>query len=130
MLDTDICIYSIKRSSPALNKRLPQVSDTDACISVITYGELLKGAEKSTQPVKSRESVADLIAVLGVMPLDQDVGEEYSRICAHLERKGTPIGANDLWIGAHALSLGLTLVTNNEREFKRIPNLRIENWAK
>lgn len=130
MFDTDICIYAIKGVSRALDKRLPTVSDKDACVSVVTYGELLKGVEKSDSPTKSRQKVESLVSLLPVMPLDEDAAVEYGRIVAYLERKGTPIGVNDLWIGAHALSLGLTLVTNNEREFKRIPKLKIENWTK
>ena len=130
MFDTDICIYAIKGVSRALDKRLPTISDKEACVSVITYGELLKGVEKSEVPAKSRQKVERLLSFLPVMPLDEDVALEYGRIVAHLERKGTPIGVNDLWIGAHALSLGLTLITNNEREFKRIPKLKVENWAK
>lgn len=130
MFDTDTCVYAMKGTYPALSRRLPTVSDRHACLSVISYGELLKGAEKSEQPGKSRQRVESLISILSVMPLDEDVGIEYGRIAAFLERKGTPIGGNDLWIGAHALSLGLTLITNNDREFKRIPKLKVENWTK
>lgn len=130
MFDTDICIYAAKGVSPALAKRLPKVRKGEACISVVTYGELLKGVEKSNQPAAARAAVERTISFLPVMSLEEEVAIEYARSVAWLERKGTPIGGNDLWIGAHALALGLTLITNNEREFKRIPKLKIENWTK
>ena len=97
---------------------------------MIVYGELQFGATKSATPKKMFEGIERMTEFLTVMPLDEDAAVEYGEIRTHLERKGTPIGANDLWIGAHALSLGLTLITNNEREFKRIPKLKIENWTK
>jgi tRNA(fMet)-specific endonuclease VapC len=130
LFDTNICIYAAKGAFPALAKRLPALRKGDACISVVTYGELLKGAEKSQQPAAARAAVERMISLLPVMPLDEEVAVEYAHIAAWLERKGTPIGGNDLWIGAHALALGLTVVTNNEREFKRIPKLKVENWTK
>jgi tRNA(fMet)-specific endonuclease VapC len=130
MFDTNICIYATKGTFPALAKRLPTVQKGDACISVVTLGELLHGVAKSNQSAKARSAVERTTSLLSVYPLDEDVAEAYATICADLERKGTPIGANDLWIGAHALTLGITLVTNNDREFKRIPKLKVENWTK
>ena len=130
MFDTDICIYAMKGRSAILAERLPQLAEGDACISVVAYGELLVGAEKSIAKQKMLDGVKRMVDILAVMPLDEDVAGDYARIRSHLERKGTPIGANDLWIGAHALALGLTLITNNDREFKRIPKLKVENWTK
>ena len=130
MFDTNICIYARKGMFPALANRLPNVRKGDACISVITYGELLTGAAKSNQSVAARAAIARTTSLLSVYPLDEDVAETYADIRAYLEGKGTPIGRNDLWIGAHALTLGVTLITNNDKEFKRIPKLKIENWTK
>jgi tRNA(fMet)-specific endonuclease VapC len=130
MFDTNICIYARKGMFPALANRLPNVRKGDACISVITYGELLVGAAKSTQSAAALAAVERTTSLLSVYPLDEDVAETYADIRAHLEHKGTPIGTNDLWIGAHALTLGVTLITNNDKEFKRIPKLKIENWTK
>jgi len=130
MFDTNICIYATKGTFPMLASRLPTVRKGDACISVITYGELLLGVEKSNQHASANAALERTTSLLSVYPLDEDVAETYASIRAHLERKGTPIGTNDLWIGAHALTLGVTLITNNDKEFKRIPKLKIENWTK
>ena len=130
MLDTDICSYAIRNAFPVLAARLAQTSKRDACISVISYGELLVGAEKSDTRKRMFDGIERIIQFLHVMPLDEDVASIYAATRANLDIKGAPIGGNDIWIGAHALSLGLTLVTNNVREFKRIPKLKIENWTK
>jgi tRNA(fMet)-specific endonuclease VapC len=130
MFDTDICSYAVRNRSPALDRRLSALVRGDACMSVITYGELLFGAHKSSSLARMKESLAAAIQFIQVMPLAEDVADTYGSIRTHLERKGTPIGANDLWIGAHALAMGLILVTNNDREFKRIPKLKVENWTK
>ena len=130
MFDTNICIYASKGSFPALERKLPTLKKGEACISIITLGELLHGAEKSTQKALSLAAVRTTISFLPVMPIDEGVATHYAAIRTHLERKGTPISANDLWIAAHALAENLTLVTNNEREFKRVPKLKIENWTK
>lgn len=130
MFDTNICIYATKGTLPALASRLPNVRKGNACISVITYGELLMGVEKSNQRATAKAALARTTSLLSVYSLDDDVAETYASIRAYLERKGTPIGTNDLWIGAHALTLGVTLITSNEKEFKRIPKLKIENWTK
>jgi len=98
-------------------------------MSVITHGELVYGAEHSGQPERSLRSVSELAALLPVLPLPEQAGTEYGRLRAELERRGTPIGNNDLWIAAHARVEGLILVTNNEKEFRRIKDLKVENWA-
>ena len=99
-------------------------------MSVITYGELIWGAEASS---KVRENLKRLRAFARlVTPLDlpSDAAEHYGKIRAALQKKGTPIGPNDLWIAAHARAAGLILVSNNEREFRRVPRLKVENWAR
>ena len=92
-------------------------------------GELETGVEKSTHVERNRARLAAVVAGLEVVALDAAVSKTYARIRADLERRGQPIGANDLWIAAHALALGCTLVTNNTREFERVPGLRLENWV-
>ena len=99
-------------------------------LSIITYGELFYGAEKSQFREQAMKQLAELVALLPVVELPQRAGEFYGAIRAALEGKGQPIGNSDLWIAAHAKAAGLTLVTNNEREFHRIPGLKIQNWVK
>jgi tRNA(fMet)-specific endonuclease VapC len=98
-------------------------------MSWVTYGELCFGAEKSSQRASTLERLERLQSMIPVITPDPAVGERNGAIRAHLERAGTPIGNNDLWIVAHALSLGVTLVSNNTLEFKRVPKLKLANWA-
>lgn len=98
-------------------------------LSVITFGELAYGAEKSTQRARAVRELNEFISMVSVMSLPIATGESYGAIRAALEAKGETIGHNDLWIAAHAMAAGLILVTNNAREFKRIRGLKIENWV-
>lgn len=98
-------------------------------MSAVTYGELYNGALKSQYSEVALQKLAGLVELIPVVPLATSVGQQYGNIRSALERLGTPIGNNDLWIAAHTLDLGLTLVTNNVHEFERIPTLRLENWA-
>lgn len=129
LLDTDILIYLRRKSSPEISARFRKLEAGEAAMSVITHGELIYGAEHSGQPERSLRSVSELAALLPVLPLPEQAGTEYGRLRAELERRGTPIGNNDLWIAAHARVEGLILVTNNEKEFRRIKDLKVENWA-
>ena len=129
MLDTNICIYLIKQAPPALIERFEAFPVGDIGISVITLAELEYGASKSTHPRRNREALGQFIAPLEVAMFDRQAAVVYGRIRAVLEKKGRPIGAMDLLIAAQGLSLGVRLVTNNEREFRRVPGLRVENWA-
>ena len=95
----------------------------------MVYGELRIGAEKSDYPSRALANLETFIQGVPVLPMEIEVARFYSQIRLDLERRGKIIGANDLWIASHCLQLGLTLVTNNEREFRRIPNLTIENWT-
>ena len=129
MLDTNICIYIQRHKPPSVLARFQAIKPGQAVISVITWGEMHYGAAKSRQSklaLKLLEGFADLVPVL---PMPPACGKAYGQIRADLEKVGRPIGNNDLWIAAHALASGLTLVTNNAREFERIPHLNIENWA-
>jgi tRNA(fMet)-specific endonuclease VapC len=129
LLDTDTVIYLVHRRSAAVAARFARLRASEVAISCIAFGELSYGAEKSA---KRDASVAILEAFsnrIAVLPIDGSVSTEYGRIRAALEAQGRPLGNNDLWIAAHALSAGLILVTNNVREFGRVPDLEVENWA-
>ena len=129
MLDTNICIYVIKRRPVSVLQRFRFFPAGDIGISAITLAELEYGAAKSAQPKQNREALEAFVSPLEVAPFDRHATEAYGKIRAALEKRGRPIGALDLLIAAHALSLGVRVVTNNEREFKRVPGLRVENWV-
>ena len=130
LLDTDICIYLRQKRSPKVVARFENLEYGEAGMSVITYGELAYGAAKSSQAELATSGLARLISVIPVFTLPEAAGKTYGALRAALAAKGDIIGANELWIAAHAIVSGLTLVTNNEREFRRIKDLTIENWAK
>lgn len=129
LLDTNICIYIAKHNPPAVRARFEQVSADALAMSVITLGELQYGAEKSQARKKALAALRQLQSVIQVAPLTDAAGQHYGRVRSVLERKGQPIGNNDLWIAAHALAEDWVLVTNDEREFRRIEGLAIENWV-
>lgn len=129
MLDTNICIYIRRNRPPAVLARFAAVGSDQTVISVVTYGELRVGAEKSQQRDRDLGVLDDLVTHLRVEPMPAQAAVHYGVIRADLERRGERIGNNDLWIAAHARASDLTLVTNNEREFRRVPGLRVENWA-
>jgi tRNA(fMet)-specific endonuclease VapC len=129
LFDTDICIHILRKRSPAVIDRFGSLQPGDAAMSVITYLELMHGAWKTSQPVNV-SAVEGLAEVISVHPLAPDVAEHYARLRSELERAGTLIGPLDMLIAAHALSLNLTLVIGNVREFNRVKGLRVENWTK
>ena len=129
LLDTNICIYIAKQRPPSVAKRFAKLAAGSVGMSLITYGELRYGAEKSNHREQALDSLSRLEALIPVISPDDLVGERYGVIRAALERAGTPIGNNDLWIAAHAQRLGVTLVSNNTREFERVPKLKLENWV-
>jgi len=129
LLDTNICIYIIKRQPPAVLERFSGFAIGDVGISVVTLAELEYGVSESRDVKRNRHALEQFIAPLEVARLDQEAAVMYGTIRAYLEQKGQPIGAMDLLIAAHARSLDVHLVTNNESEFKRVPGLRIENWV-
>jgi tRNA(fMet)-specific endonuclease VapC len=129
LIDTDIFVF-IRQHRPAqLRARFEKLQQGEAVISVVVYGELLYGVQKSVDPAKAMRLLEEMISIATVEPMTLSVAHEYSRLRAVLERKGEIIGNNDLWIAAHALATGLVLVTNNEREFKRVPGLKVQNWV-
>lgn len=131
LLDTNICIYIRRRRPPEVLTQFLQLRAGEAVLSVVTYGELVYGMVKlhSLPTRQSVEQLDEFVSLIGVMSLPVDAGRRYGEIRAFLEAKGQMIGGNDLWIAAHAISADLILVTNNEREFRRVPELKIENWV-
>jgi tRNA(fMet)-specific endonuclease VapC len=130
LLDTNICIYIHHRRLSQVVARFRQVKPGDAAISIVTYGELLFGAAKSARRAEAWQIIEEFAGSVGVRPLPIEAAMIYAELRADLEAAGTPIGGNDLWIASHAIAEGLTLITNNEREFKRIRGLNVENWVK
>jgi tRNA(fMet)-specific endonuclease VapC len=128
MLDTDTCSYIMKRSNEKLLKRLKHVPVTDVCISVVVKAELLYGVELSPRRQQDELALKSFLDYVAVLDFSDEAASHYARIRADLKRRGAMIGANDLLIAAHARSEGLTLITNNTREFGRVPYLALENW--
>ena len=128
MLDTNICIQLIKHRPQRLMNRFGRTPVGDIGISAITLAELEYGAAKSSRPNQNREALRGFISPLEVASFDSSATAAYGRIRALLERKGLIIGSMDLAIAAHAISLGVRLITNNEAEFKRVPGLPVDNW--
>jgi tRNA(fMet)-specific endonuclease VapC len=129
MLDTDTCSYILKRSHPLVLKRLQSVSVNDVCMSVITKAELLYGVEVSPRRAQDAAALAAFLPYVDAVAFDENAALHYADIRADLKQRGAMIGANDLFIAAHARALGLTLVTNNTAEFERVSHLVIENWS-
>jgi tRNA(fMet)-specific endonuclease VapC len=129
LLDTNICIYIRQRKPEEVLRRFRRLRPGEAALSVITYGELLYGAAKSAQRPASLERLRELAQLLPALPLPETAAETYGNLRAELESRGEMIGNNDLWIAAHALAARLTLVTNNEKEFRRVRGLKVQNWA-
>ncbi len=129
LLDTNICIYIRQDRPEEVLRRFRKLRAGEAVLSVITYGELLYRAAKSEHRVAALEKLRELVLLLPALALPELAAETYGTIRAELESKGEMLGNNDLWIAAHAVATGLTLVTNNEREFRRVRGLKIQNWA-
>lgn len=129
MLDTNICIYTIKHKPTEVIKNFLKHDPNEMCISTITYAELMHGIEKSQAIEKNRIAMALFLSPITILEFDSYAAEEYGKIRAALERRGTPIGPLDMLIAAHAKSESLTLVTNNTREFFRVEGLDVEDWT-
>ena len=130
LLDTNICIYIIKRSPPELYARFRRLKVGDVGVSAITFCELQYGVARSTRPEKNQPALTEFLAPLEVLDFPAAAAVNFGEIRYFLQAAGTPIGGYDLLIAAHALYEGLTLVTNNTREFSRVPGLRLENWVR
>jgi len=129
MLDTNICIYLIKKKPESVLKNLNLHMDEGISISVITLAELNHGVEASQYPEKNAVSLNQFLSIVDILPFDDDAAAEYGKICASLRRQGTPIGVMDMLIAAHAKAKGLIIVSNNAREFARVEGLELKNWA-
>jgi tRNA(fMet)-specific endonuclease VapC len=129
MLDTDTCSYVMKRSHPLVLKRLQAMPVSDVCMSVVTKAELLYGVEVSPRRNQDAAALAAFLPYVEALALTDEVATHYAEIRADLKKRGAMIGANDLFIAAHARRLGITLVTNNTQEFERVTGLAIENWT-
>jgi len=129
MLDTDTCSYIMKRTHDRVLQRLQALAVRDVCISVITKAELLCGVALSARPQHDEAALKAFLEYTEVLDFPDQAAAYYAKIRADLKKRGLLIGANDLFIAAHAASLGLTLVTNNTKEFRRVRGLALENWA-
>jgi tRNA(fMet)-specific endonuclease VapC len=127
MLDTNICIHVMKNYPESLREKFNALAE-QLCISSITLGELYYGAEKSARRAHNLTAIEIFVARLDVLPFAGKAAAHYGQVRAELERLGTPCGPHDMQIGGHARSEGLIVVTNNMREFVRMPGVRTENW--
>lgn len=128
MLDTNIVIYTIKNRPKKVREAFKQ-HEGQMCISAVTRGELIYGAERSSQPERNLVDIEGLVARLEVVPFEEHASEHFGQLRAELYRIGQPIGPYDMMIAGHARAMGLILVTNNMKEFERAPGLRVENWV-
>lgn len=129
LLDTDTCIYALKQDASVLRNLLSTARE-DVCISVVTEAELRTGAAKSASPVKTLQLIENFLRPLAILDFTSEDAKVYATIRAKLERAGTPIGPLDTLIASQAVARKLTLVSNNEREFRRVNSLAIVNWTR
>ena len=129
MLDTSICIYAMKNKPEQVLQRLKKELNSGVCISSITLAELEYGMKHSSNPVKNEQALLRFLVPLSVLPFGTTAASEYGEILTYLQSIGTPIGSLDMLIAAHARSEDMILVTNNVREFERVPDLDVENWV-
>ena len=130
MLDTDTCIFILRRSSPVLLSKIQTVPLRQQVISAVTYAELLYGVQQTSRKKESKVAVDALIRHLEVLEWPIGAAEHYAEIRSTLKQKGQLIGANDLLIAAHARSIGAVMVTNNVKDFSRVKALNVDNWTK
>jgi tRNA(fMet)-specific endonuclease VapC len=128
MLDTNICIYIINKRPSKVIDRFKTFSPEEVCLSSVTAAELSFGVEKSGS-IRSKKFLEMFLAPLKILPFDEECIWVYGKLRAQLEKKGQTIGPLDTMIAAHALALNVLLVTNNQKEFSRVPGLKIENWV-
>ncbi len=129
LLDTNICVYVINEKPPQVKEKFAAHSPGEIAISVITVAELRYGVQKSAHGAQNKLALDQFLLPLQVVQFTREAAQVYGEVRAHLLKLGTPIGPLDMLIAAHALQLDLTMITNNTREFSRIPELRVENWA-
>lgn len=129
ILDTNICIYIIKQKPQSVFSRLNEIPSKRIFISALTVAELEYGVRKSSRPDRNQIALTDFLEPFAIFDFDSMAAIEYGTIRYDLEKRGMPIGSLDLLIAAHAKSLNLILVTNNESEFRRVANITVENWV-
>ncbi|WP_201757210.1 type II toxin-antitoxin system VapC family toxin [Colidextribacter sp. OB.20] len=129
MLDTNICIYVMKKRPENVLRRFQKELYSGLCISSITLAELEYGMKHSSDPVRNEQALLRFLAPMNILPFGLAAASEYGEIRAYLQSQGTPIGPLDMLIAGHARSEGMILVTNNGKEFERVPDLVLENWA-
>lgn len=129
LLDTNICIYIRQKRLPNIMRHFASLKPGEAGISVVTYGELIYGAEKSSHRSEALRRLQELVTILPALPMPESAAHTYGKLRADLQARGEMIGNNDLWIAAHAIAEQLILVTNDESEFRRVRGLRLQNWA-
>jgi tRNA(fMet)-specific endonuclease VapC len=129
LLDTNICIYFLKGRHPVLRERVLQTDPKQICLSAVVEAELLFGLEKIKAPSSAYAALHKFLAQFASAPFDAKAASHYARVRASVEAAGTPIGPNDLIIAASALALSAVVVTNNVREFERVPGLQVEDWT-
>jgi tRNA(fMet)-specific endonuclease VapC len=129
LLDTNICIYIIKRNPIEVRRRFRGYATGELGVSSVTVAELYFGAFRSQHGSQDLAALEDFILSLVVLPFDEEAATEYGRLRTDLVQKGTPLGPIDMFIAAHSLHLDVPLITNNVREFSMVPGLRIENWV-
>ena len=129
MLDTNVCIHIMKNKPLSVMERFRQHESSDVCISSITYAELCHRIDKSRNREQNRLALSVFLAGIQIIPFDARAAIQFGSLCTRLELAGTPIGVMDTLIASHALSLGLAIVTNNTREFSRVPGLSVEDWV-
>ncbi len=130
MLDTNTCIYIIKRKPVKVIDRFRQLQISQVSLSSITLSELEYGVIKSSKPEQNHLALAQFLAPMEMLPYGDEAAQHYGKLRVYLEKQGTLIGSLDMLIAAHALSTGCILITNNVKEFDRVPNLKINNWVK
>ncbi len=130
LLDTNICIYIIKQKPPEVLQKFKAYNVGDIGISSISVAELEFGVYKSQFPEGNQQALEQFLLPLTIVDFDAGAAKMYGKVRAILEKQGTPIGSLDTLIAAHALSLQITLITNNVKEFSRVPNLKLENWVR
>ncbi len=129
LLDTNICVFIFRRKFPSILQRLHQTQPGEVGISAVTLAELRYGADKSSDPPKNHTVIDAFLTTVAVLEFHEDAARLYGTVRSDLESRGTPIGPLDTMIAAHTLSLGVTLVTNNVREFARVIGLAVEDWS-
>ena len=129
MLDTDMCSYIIKEHPESVRQRFQKLAMEQLCVSVVTYAELIYGVERSSSKRVNRSIIEDFVRHLDVMDWDTGAADQYGMIRTELEVAGTPIGAMDMMIAAHAKSIKAVLATNNQKHFTKIKGLKIDNWT-